>query len=302
MNSVGRLLCLVLGLLLGPLQSLAGHPQQALVLSSIKPLHLIVRALVGERVDARVLPGAQVSPHEFVLRPSDLRLVRDASELFWIGPRLEKPLDEVLQRLPQPPHNVALLSVSGLHSGGDEAAMDPHIWLDPQLAARMARLMAQTLIDHAILPEPQIRPGLAGFEAAMSRTERQIGEMFVGLQEVPFMAMHDAWGYFVRRFALNQVATLAITAEHPHGARSIGRMRDEARQSGAVCLLREPFSNPRLAQTVAEGTDMEVLELDALALSAPDTEQAYADFLLSMAETLAGCLRRGQAAAESNHE
>ena len=64
-----------------------------LVLSTIRPLHLIVLALAGDRVDAREFPGIGASPHDFVVRPSAIRLLESARVVFWIGPELERPLE-----------------------------------------------------------------------------------------------------------------------------------------------------------------------------------------------------------------
>lgn len=67
------------------------------VLTSIKPLQLIAAAIqdgVGTP-DVLLPPGA--SPHHFTLRPSDIRNVREADLLYWIGPDLETFLPRVLE-------------------------------------------------------------------------------------------------------------------------------------------------------------------------------------------------------------
>ena len=269
----------------------AEDDNKPLLLSSIRPLYLIVLALGGDAVDARVLQAAQASPHEFVLLPSDMRMLHGARQLFWIGPELERPLAELLRKMPDSPPSLALSQqLPELGAGGTTPA-DPHIWLDPGYASLLAAAIAESLREQGIVDESELERRLRRFQASMRQTERDIRKLFAGLENVPFLSMHDAWSYFVQRFGLNLVGTLAADSDHQPGARSIAAMRRIATRSDAVCLIRDPQENDRLASSVAEGTKMRVLELDAVASTATEDADGYADYLLGVAESLAGCLR-----------
>ncbi len=259
-----------------------------LVVSSIRPLHLIVLALAGDRVEAREFPGIGASPHDFVVRPSGIRLLESARVVFWIGPELERPLAELLERM-SGRRDLALLP--RMPSAAIAADADPHVWLDPQLAVAIAESMAAALIERGIADEAQLQPRLEAFIVSMESAERTMRQELNGLERVPFMVMHDGYGYFVRRFSLNQVLALGPDAEHQPGARAVSRMRQGAFDSAAVCLLRESNSNRRLADLLAEGTAMRIREVDPLALSLPADDADFAAFLTDFTRTVAGCLR-----------
>lgn len=259
-----------------------------LVLSTIRPLHLIVLALAGDRVDAREFPGIGASPHDFVVRPSAIRLLESARVVFWIGPELERPLAELLERMPAR-HDLALLPL--LPPEEIAADADPHVWLDPRLAVVMAQSMTAVLIKRGIVDELQIQPRLAAFVASMAIAERNMRQELQGLELVPFMVMHDGYGYFVRRFSLNQVLALSPDAEHQPGARAVSQIRQAALASAAVCLLRDRNSNRRLAELLADGTAMRVAEVDPLALTMPVNDTELAQFLTDFTHTAADCLR-----------
>ncbi|HAC68916.1 MAG TPA: zinc ABC transporter substrate-binding protein, partial [Pseudomonas sp.] len=59
------------------------------VLTSIKPLQLIAAAIQDGAGQPAVLLPPGASPHHYALRPSDLRQVREANLVYWIGPDLE---------------------------------------------------------------------------------------------------------------------------------------------------------------------------------------------------------------------
>ena len=273
--------------------SLAARAEGAppLVVSSIRPLHLMLRALAGDSVDARVLLAPGVSPHDFALRPSQLRLLGDARQVFWFDATLEHPLPALFARLPAPRRDTALLALIAPPARGD-GFVDPHVWLDPRLAAVTAAAMARVLEERGLVDAAEIAPRLQAFQDRMARVEEDIAASLRGLEGVPFAAMHDGYAYFVQRFGLRQATVLALDAEQQVGARALAHMRREVRDSAAVCLLRERSGdNARLAQMIAEGSAMRVVELDSLASDAPDDADGYALFLEDFARAVAGCLR-----------
>ena len=83
------------------------------VLTSIKPLQLIAAAVQDGAGTPEVLLPPGASPHHYALRPSDIRRVREADLLYWIGPDLEVFLPRVLKGREQP--SLAVQDIPGLH-------------------------------------------------------------------------------------------------------------------------------------------------------------------------------------------
>jgi zinc transport system substrate-binding protein len=277
-------------LLLSCIGAVRADTPQPQVVTSIQPLMLILAAVAGDRVEASVLLPADVSPHDFALRPSELRRLAGASHIFWIDPSMEHPLEAILSRLPGERRDTRLLPGVIAQSAAGPGP-DPHIWLDPVLVARIAARMAQALEQAGLAEQAVMEDRVNAFGSAMQQTEAQIRQILDGLEQVPFIAMHDGYGHFVARFGLNQVATLSLDAEHQVGARAMMRLREQATNSGAVCLLRERASSRGLAATLTEGTALRVVELDSLAGSASGSADAFAVFLLDFARQIAACLR-----------
>lgn len=106
-----RFLPLVVSLLLGAV--LLPAQAEVKVLTSIKPLQLIAAAIQDGTGQPAVLLPPGASPHHYALRPSDLRQVRDATLVYWIGPDLEAFLPAVLKERQGP--SVAVQDLPGLH-------------------------------------------------------------------------------------------------------------------------------------------------------------------------------------------
>ena len=258
------------------------------VVTSIRPLALIARAVAGENLAIAVLPGVESSPHDFVLRPSALHSIAQARLFVWMGPALERPLERVLERLGST-NTLALLPQLG------NDANDPHLWVDPRSAEAIAQLIgtelrARDLVDGAVLDAR-----LAAFDAAMAAREQAMSQELAPLRRVPFASLHDGLGPLVRRFGLNQVGALPATHEQQPGARSVATLRRTLAASGAVCLFRESADRAALAATLSEGLPLRVVELDPLAAAARDDVNAFDDYLAGLGHAIAACLRTGAA-------
>ena len=258
---------------------------EARVVVSIRPLALILRAVAGDGITIDTLPGVGASPHDFVLKPSALQELRGGALFVWMGPALERPLERLLQRDPSI-HALALMPELGL-----DAHQDPHVWLDPQMAIAMAGVMQRRLLQSGLADASVNDPGLARFESAMQTSAAELDATLSGLQDVPFIVMHDGLRSFVARFGLRQVGALSAGHEIQPGVRSVARLRRTAIESGARCLFREPGDNAALARTLSEGTSMHVVELDLLASRAADTPDGFANFLHALGHDVAACLR-----------
>lgn len=249
--------------------------QRPVVVSSIRPLGLMVEALAGGAVESRVLLSASASPHDFMLRPSERAALASAQLVIWMGPALERPLAELLQRNAAP--SLALLPA---------ATTDPHVWLDPRAAIAMAQRLSAALVEGGLLDQDEATERLSAFEASLADRESLTAAALAPLRTVPFLALHDGYRPFVARYALRQVAALPGDHERQPGARSLLALRSAARESGARCLLQERGDNLALAESLSRDLGLQAVEVDPLARMSG----TFDDFLARFAADVQRCL------------
>lgn len=66
------------------------------IVTSIKPLKLLVRAVATDDVTITSLVAPGGSPHNYTLRPSQRRALEQADAIFWVGPDVESFLTRLL--------------------------------------------------------------------------------------------------------------------------------------------------------------------------------------------------------------
>ena len=71
------------------------------VITTIQPINSLVSAVIGNTGKTISLIPAEISPHEFKLKPSDLKKMQDANIIFYISSHLESNVVRVFDNLPK---------------------------------------------------------------------------------------------------------------------------------------------------------------------------------------------------------
>jgi zinc transport system substrate-binding protein len=69
------------------------------VVTSIKPVHSLVSAIMEGVGRPELIVDGAASPHHYTMKPSNARALQDAKVVFWVGPGLEAFLEKPLEAL-----------------------------------------------------------------------------------------------------------------------------------------------------------------------------------------------------------
>ncbi|ANK86363.1 MULTISPECIES: zinc ABC transporter substrate-binding protein ZnuA [unclassified Rhizobium] len=109
----------------------AGTMQAAdapVVVTSIKPIHSLVAAIMEGVGEPELIVDGASSPHTYSMKPSNARSLQEAKVIFWVGPNLEAFLEKPLEALGSNASVVELDNAPGMtklpfREGG---AFEPH--------------------------------------------------------------------------------------------------------------------------------------------------------------------------------
>ncbi|KKI42425.1 zinc ABC transporter substrate-binding protein ZnuA [Hafnia alvei] len=88
---------------------------QAAVLTSIRPLGFIASAIADGVTTTEILLPDGASPHDYALKPSDIKRLREADLVVWVGPEMEAFLTKPVQQL-ENNKNLMLTGLPAVHS------------------------------------------------------------------------------------------------------------------------------------------------------------------------------------------
>jgi zinc transport system substrate-binding protein len=277
------------------------------VLTSIKPLQLIAAAVQDGVAIPEVLLPPGASPHNYALRPSDVRKVQSVDLVYWIGPSMEGFLPRVLNGRTLP--SVAVQDLPGLklrhfaeesHSHADEAdehdhdhrpgSLDAHLWLSPVNARVIATKMAADLSAADPANAARYQSNLKAFDERLDAMDLRLKTRLAGIAGKPYFVFHEAFDYFEDAYGLKHAGVFSVAAEVQPGAQHVAAMRTRLQEVGKTCVFSEPPLRPRLAETLVAGLPVKLAELDALGGYTPATAQGYEQVLEKLGNDLAGCL------------
>ena len=277
------------------------------VLTSIKPLQLIAAAVQDGVGHPEVLLPPNASPHNYALRPSDVRRVQSADLLYWIGPDMETFLPRVLKV--RTTATVAVQDLPGMklrifgedsHSHADDAdehdhdhrpgSVDAHLWLSTVNARVIATRMAADLSAADPANAERYQSNAKAFGERLDALDARLKKRLASVDGKPYFVFHEAFDYFEEAYGLKHTGVFSVAAEVQPGAQHVAAMRTRLQEVGKTCVFSEPPLRPRLAETLVAGLPVKLAELDALGGYTPATAQGYEQVLEKLGNDLAGCL------------
>ncbi|MCE7575939.1 zinc ABC transporter substrate-binding protein ZnuA [Aliivibrio fischeri] len=279
------------------------NAQAMSVLSSVKPINLIVQELTAGVATSSYLVPSGASPHDYALRPSDMKKIQEADTIVWYGNDLEPFLSKVLE------NKKNIITVSQFpsvefyhfdkhdedehaHEGHHHHNTDPHFWLGPKESLGVAKEITKQLIKIDPLNKDQYQSNLAQFEKKLTQVVKTISTQLAPVKSKGYFVFHDAYGYFERYFDMNNLGHFTVSPDRKPGAKTLIKIKKSLVSQQAVCVFSEPQFEPAIVTTITRGTDVHKGELDPLAIQQDEVPGAYFNFLLTISNELESCLNQ----------
>ncbi|WP_368208503.1 zinc ABC transporter substrate-binding protein ZnuA [Aeromonas sp. R4-2] len=288
------------------------------VLTTIKPLGFIAAAITDGVSEPKVLLPTGASPHDFSLRPSDIRSINSADLVVWVGPELE---GFMAKPLANHPHALTLTQVDGMplfnyatqdshdshdhddhdhavhehgdhdegHEGHHHEGVDPHIWLGPMQAKVIAKAIASELGKLDPANQARYDANLAAFDAKVDAKDKVIAGQMKAVNEKGYFVFHEAYGYWERHYGMSSKGYFTVSPERRPGAKTLVDIRKALEEKQASCIYAEPQFSPAVIESVARNTGAKVLLLDEVGEQVPLGPDGYPQFMQQLADAFAQC-------------
>ncbi len=272
------------------------------ILTSIKPIQMITHELTLGVTDPEVLLSANASPHDYALRPSDVKTIRNSDLVIWFGKGLEPFLEKVLSQQ----ENVLTISeipqlklrAYGLeghhhdHDGHDHGQYDPHFWLGVEQAGQVAEVITQKLIEMDVVNKAIYDKNLANFLTALEQTDSDITNQLSSVKDKPYYVFHEAYDYFEKHYGMNNIGHFTVSPDRKPGAKTLITIRKALAANEAKCVFSEPQFQPAVIESVVRGSDAKIGVLDPLGTDIPVSKGSYFVFLHDMGDSFYNCLAK----------
>jgi ABC-type Zn uptake system ZnuABC Zn-binding protein ZnuA len=250
----------------------------------------VTRDVPGVR--AELLVSSDVGcPHDYSLRPEDVRRLADADLIVVNGLGLEPFLGAEPSQTEDPRH----ISISDqcdvirseheeaedphgghAHSHGNESEVNPHVWVSPAQAIKQVQTLADKLGRRDARYAQHYSRNAAVYVERLSALRDRFAAAGKTFEKRNIVTFHDAFAYLARDLKLKVVATLTQDPEHAPSAREIADAVETIKRTQAAAIFYEPAYPVAVARTVSQETGVPLFPLNPFnSMATPPTVDSY---------------------------
>ena len=292
------------------------------VISTIQPINSLVSAVIGNTGKSITIIPSEQSPHDFKLKPSDVKVLQNGNIIFYVSNHLESSVTKVFKNLPKNIKLINLMEESGInhlairdnaawerhdHHGDDhddhdkhgkkhddhddhEKEDDVHIWLSPDNAIKIVQKVNKVLSLYFPENSKIYNDNTTKFIDKIRNLKMELIKELSPIKNKPYIVFHDAYQYFEKTFELNAVGSIALEGDIASSPKQISFIKDKIIKSKASCVFQEPQFDSKLVKIVVEGTNAKTGTLDPHGVNITGNKDFYLQILTNMAKSLKECL------------
>jgi ABC-type Zn uptake system ZnuABC Zn-binding protein ZnuA len=207
------------------------------------------REVGGARVDVSGLLAPNADPHEFEIRPDDVKELSDAKLVVRSGGDLDDWLDGAIDNSGADAQVLTLAD----HVALDDD--DPHWWQDPRNAIAAVAALRDALIEADPAGADSYRRNARAYTERLERLDAAVKACIdkVPAADRTLVTTHDALGYYARRYGIRVVGAVIpsrSTVAQP-SAGEISRLVDTIRREHVKAVFAESSVRPDVEDAIA---------------------------------------------------
>ena len=248
---------------------------------SILPQKYFVQKIVKDKFDVNVMVQPGASPHIYEPKSSQMKSLMNSEIYFYIGVSFEKVwLDkfkssaknttfvdisngiEKLAMAKHEHHDEEETNKKESHFEHEEEGTDPHIWLDPILVKVQAKNIYDAIVKIDSKNSEFYKANYEEFLKELDMLDADLKTILAPYENRAFMVFHPSWGYFAKRYNLEQIA-VEVEGKEPKPNELVELIKDAKEHDIKIVFVSPQFSQ-KSAKTISKNIGAKVISLDSL--------------------------------------
>lgn len=258
---------------------------------NIQPQKYFVEKIVKDKFTINIMVKPGVSPHNFEPKPSQMKSLVASKAYFLIGDSSEKAW---LERFKQNAKNTLFVDTTvGIekiemekHEHHDDekhdshnpeqhehdkdthedehehSGLDPHIWLEPSLVKIQAKNIYEAMVKIDEINSDFYKANYEEFIKEIEALDQNIKTLLSPHKDKAFMVFHPSWGYFAKRYELEQIS-IEIEGKEPK-PNELVELLEEAKKHDIKIIFVSPQFSQKSAQAISKNIGANVVVIDPL--------------------------------------
>jgi len=243
-------------------------PAKLKVIASFYPLYEFSKNVAGDRAEVSTFIPVGIEPHDWEPTTNDILNLKESDILVYNGIGMEPFVDKLIDsgeysnvKFVETTRGINLIKTDGVHQkeSDDHTVYNPHVWLDPVLAKHQVMMIKDAMIDADPDNRKYYEDNANAYRDKLDELDSKIQTELSNCKKDTFMPFHDAYSYFANRYGLKTFPLSGISPESEVTAADLREFVDFIQKNKIKKIYSEEMVDPKLATTLAEESDAQVL-------------------------------------------
>ncbi len=282
-----QILCLLLIIMMtactGHIETQTTSTKRITIATTFYPLFDLTRSIAGDKADVYSIVPTDAEPHEYEETPQDIIKLNKADAFVTMGIQFagfeNKLIEATNIKIIPAGKNIPLIDVKNeLGDPSDESGNDPHIWVSPKNAVKMAENIRDGLIELDPENKDYYANNADSLIASLISLDADYASGLKDCKQDTILAAHDAYSYLARDYGFRSYFISGLTPESEPSPQQIKRLIDLAEQKHLKYIFYEEVVDPRISQTIAEQVGAITMPLSPVE-NVPEVSKTYVEVM-----------------------
>ena len=246
---------------------------------NILPQEYFVEKIVKDKFEINVMVKPGSSPHNYEPKPSQMKSLVNSKAYFLVGDPFEQAwMDKFkqnakntlfvdttkgIEKIQMEEHNHHdEANVGAKHDEHDHSGFDPHVWLDPLLVKIQAKNIYEAMVEIDSHNSDFYKTNYEEFIKELDTLDENIKTILSPYKDKAFMVFHPSWGYFAKRYDLEQIS-IEIEGKEPK-PNELVELIEEAKKHDIKIVFVAPQFSQKSAKTISKNINANVIAIDPI--------------------------------------
>ncbi|WP_426453355.1 metal ABC transporter solute-binding protein, Zn/Mn family [Paenibacillus sp. S-38] len=295
--------------------SACGKPQAALVndkinvVTSFYPLYDFASKIGGAHVNAINVVPAGVEPHDWSPKSRDIQNIKNSQVFVYLGAGFEGWVNDTLESLKSDSKSlvveagkgVALIEGTGVahehetehkdEAGHEEEehnehAVDPHLWLSPVNAKKIAENIKNALVQADTAHQADYEANFTKLAADLDALHLEFQTKLSTVPKKEIVVTHQSFGYLAKEYGLTQKPIMGLAPDAEPTSKDLQGILQFIKDNDVKYIFFEELVSDKLAKTLAQDAGVQTAVLNPLEGLTEDQIKAGDDYVKVMKNNL----------------
>lgn len=251
------------------------------VYTSFYALYDFTEKIGGDDIELVNIVPTGTEPHDWEPTVHDMASLENCDILFYNGLGMESWIEKVQSSVTNDIEYVEL--ADGI---ANENAEDPHVWLSPVNAKKMAEKIKDTLVANDSENAEDYEQNYSDFAEKLDELDEEYKSSLSELDNKSIVVSHEAYSYLCDEYGLEQIAIDGIFADSEPSPDKMKEIVNFINDNNIKYIFYEELISKKTAQTLADETGAVLLSLNPYEGLTDDEIAQGEDYISVMQENL----------------